>query len=222
MDDINYHANTGDYYTNPGIHIFHGDTNIKDNLVVEGTIKDGDGVAYLKSTEKAADSDKLDGLDSTDFAAAGHDHDSDYLGITAKAADSDKLDGLDSTDFGRPVFLTTQLTSTAWDGDAFSTTSKTLIDLSTVFGAPAGIKAVLCNVAIKDSASAANDCFLCLSPNASALSGPKVACSGLANSKYGYGEVVVPCDANGDIYYQIAASGSGTATIFLEIWGYWL
>ena len=128
----------------------------------------------------------------------------------------------DDNEYGRPVFLTSQLTSTAWDGDAFSTTSKTLIDLSTVFGAPAGIKAVLCNVAVKDSASAANDCFLCLSPNASAFSGPKVACSGLANSKYGYGEVVVPCDANGDIYYQIAASGSGTATIFLEIWGYWL
>ena len=147
---------------------------------------------------------------------------SSYLGITAKAADSDKLDGLDSTDFGRPVFLASQLTSTAWDGDAFSTTAKTLIDLSTVFGAPAGIKAVLCNVAIKDSASAANDCFLCLSPNASALSGPKVACSGLANSMYSYGEVVVPCNANGDIYYQVAASGSGTTNVYLEIWGYWL
>ncbi|MDD4465707.1 MAG: hypothetical protein PHY25_03390, partial [Dehalococcoidales bacterium] len=71
-----------------------------------------------------------------------------------------RVEQVDSSLIGRPVFLTTPLTSTSWDGDAFSTTSKTLIDLSTVFGAPAGIKAVLCNVAIKDSASAANDCFL--------------------------------------------------------------
>lgn len=30
------------------------------------------------------------------------------------------------------------------------------------------------------------------------------------------------CDANGDIYYQLTASGSGTMDIYLEIWGYWL
>lgn len=43
---------------------------IGQDLVVDGTIKDGDGVAYLKSTGKAADSDKLDGNDSTYFAKA--------------------------------------------------------------------------------------------------------------------------------------------------------
>jgi len=58
---------------------------------------------YLGISAKAADSDKLDGLDSTAFATAGHDHDTDYLGISAKAADSDKLDGLDSTDFVRDI-----------------------------------------------------------------------------------------------------------------------
>ena len=26
----------------------------------------------------------------------------------------------------------------------------------------------------------------------------------------------------GDIYYQIAASGTGTMDVYLEIWGYWL
>jgi hypothetical protein len=41
---------------------------------------------FLTLTGKAADSDKLDGLDSTAF-----------LPVTGKAADSDKLDGLDST-----------------------------------------------------------------------------------------------------------------------------
>ena len=38
-----------------------------------------------------------------DFAAAGHDHDDDYLGIVAKAADSDKLDGNDSSAFALTV-----------------------------------------------------------------------------------------------------------------------
>ena len=45
---------------------------------------------YLGKTEKAADSDKLDGQDASAF-----------LGATAKAADSDKLDGRDSFHFVR-------------------------------------------------------------------------------------------------------------------------
>jgi hypothetical protein len=45
---------------------------------------------FLGKTQKAADSDQLDGHDSTEFLAA-----------TAKAADADKLDGLDSTELAR-------------------------------------------------------------------------------------------------------------------------
>ena len=33
---------------------------------------------------------------------------------------------------------------------------------------------------------------------------------------------IVPCDANGDIYYQIAASGTGTMDVNIQIWGYWM
>lgn len=43
---------------------------------------------FINTDEKASDSDKLDGKNSTEFLAA-----------TGKAADSDKLDGLDSTGF---------------------------------------------------------------------------------------------------------------------------
>jgi hypothetical protein len=32
--------------------------------------------------------------------------------------------------------------------------------------------------------------------------------------------VEVPCDANGDIYYQVLASGAGTFDIYLEVWGW--
>jgi hypothetical protein len=50
--------------------------------------KSGADAAFLGANAKAADSDKLDGIDSTGF-----------LGVNAKAADSDKLDGADSTAF---------------------------------------------------------------------------------------------------------------------------
>ena len=70
--------------------------------------------AFLGKTAKAADSDKLDGKDSTAFQPKGNyitEHQSlanyytkaealaAFLGKTAKAADSDKLDGKDSTAF---------------------------------------------------------------------------------------------------------------------------
>lgn len=120
------------------------------------------------------------------------------------------------------VPLTTPLTSTSWDGDSFSTTAKTKIDLSSVFSVPAGVKAVLCNCAIRDSASAANEIILLLSPNNTANQGLYIGAGGLANDKYGRGALTVPCDSNGDIYYQIYASGAGTADVWLEIWGYYL
>lgn len=77
---------------------------------------------YLRKTEKASDSDKLDGYDSTYFAPNSHNHDSIYsklghthddryftesecnanfLGKNAKSVDSDKLNGIDSTGFAR-------------------------------------------------------------------------------------------------------------------------
>jgi len=43
--------------------------------------------------------DLLDGIDSTAFAGAGHEHDTDYLGVGAKAADSELLDGTDAGEF---------------------------------------------------------------------------------------------------------------------------
>ena len=51
------------------------------------------------------------------------------------------------------VYLTTPLTSTSWDGDARSTEAATLLDLSSVFSVPAGVKAVLVRLACRDSAA---------------------------------------------------------------------
>ena len=137
-----------------------------------------------------------------------------------------KID-LDATDFWRRKdgrvwrYLSAPLTSVAWAGNARSTTAKTLIDLSAVFSVPAGVKAVLVYLAARDSGSAANDCFVLLSPNNTGASGPAwLDCFGLTNDAFEREQFVVPCDANGDIYFQCQASGVDTLDVWLEIWGY--
>ena len=122
------------------------------------------------------------------------------------------------------VPLTTPLTSTSWDGDAYSTTGKTLIDLSAVFGAPAGIKAIAVIIACRDSGSAGTGgLYFLVSPNITTGQGAvTLRISGVTNDEYRDTAGVCPCDSNGDIYYQITASGALTMDCFITIWGYWL
>jgi len=117
----------------------------------------------------------------------------------------------------------TPLTSTSWDGDARSTTAKTKIDLSSVFGAPAGIKAVLLRISAADSGSASGNCSIGFSPNDTAGSYAVVCkCTGRANDDAEHEQGIVPCDAAGDIYFQCTATGSGTLDVITEILGYLL
>jgi len=212
---------------------------------------DNDHPQYLLTTAKAADSDKLDGLDSTGFVQTSGNQtvggiktftsipalpatnpttanqavrkgfaDATYLGISAKAADSDKLDGLDSTDFGRPVFLTSPLTSTAWDGDAYSTTATgTLIDLSAVFGVPDGVKAILARIYARDSAALGTaGLYFRLGPTSiNCLTVEPIGGDCIVSNNG-----ICPCDSNGDVSYSISASGPGTMDCYINIWGYWL
>jgi hypothetical protein len=122
------------------------------------------------------------------------------------------------------VPLTTPLTSTSWDGDGYSTTGKTLIDLSSVFTAPAGIKAVSVLIYARDQASSnTSGVYFGLSPNDTDGQWAVVcAPRGLPNDYYAFQSGVCPCDANGDVYYQCMASGSGTLDVFIQIWGYWM
>ena len=120
------------------------------------------------------------------------------------------------------VPLATPLTSKSWDGDSFSTTGKTLIDLSTVFGVPAGVKAVMVKIALRDSGSAAASCIFQLSGVSSGTNYSLTAIASPIADRFAYYSGIVPCDANGDVYYQINASGSATMDVYLEIWGYWL
>ena len=248
MDDINYHANTGDYYTNPGIHIFHGDTNIKDNLVVDGTIKDGSGVAYLKSHGWIPVSDTWTYASATTITVPSGATSKYKVGQGVKLTQSGTvkyfyivgvtntlltitggtlvnatISDISYTNIPGPAFLTTPLTSTSWDGDARSTTAKTKIDLSDVFGVPDGVKAILVRLTARDSGSSSGTCQFALSPNNTQDSVTIQAyLQGVANDVYVSENGIVPCDANGDVYYQITASGTGTLDAFIEIWGWWL
>ena len=155
--------------------------------------------------------------DLTELTEAASD---DYLEIVDTSANtSNKISRENLTGWH---FLTTPLTSTSWDGDSYSTTAKTKIDLSEVFGVPAGIKAVLVKVALRDSGSAAASCVFELSGVSSGTKYSLTAQASPIADRFAYYSGIVPCDANGDVYYQIAASGTGTMDVFLEIWGYWL
>ena len=120
------------------------------------------------------------------------------------------------------VPLTAPLTSTNFDGVAFSTTAATLIDLSAEFSAPAGIKAIVARVQCRDSASlTTSGLIVTLSPG-TGVNPMTTSPSGLPNDWYTYENGVVPCDGNGDIYYSVTASGSLTMDITITIWGYFI
>ena len=117
------------------------------------------------------------------------------------------------------TYLQTPLTSTSWDGDIYPTTSKTLIDLSVVFGTPPNIKAGLFKVSVIDTSGSLTDCYLILSPNNTAGEGMLIPCFP-SSTRTNRQSVVVPCNTDGDIYYQILASGSSTFTTSIQMWGY--
>lgn len=133
-----------------------------------------------------------------------------------------RISRLEAQNAPRFIPLTTVLSSTSWDFSvAYSTTAKTLIDLSAVFGVPAGIKAVLMYVGARDSGSAGTDCWVILSSNNTAYYGMAFNCVSI-NDRINRESIIVPCNADGDIYYQCAASGSGTLDILLQVFGYWI
>lgn len=111
-------------------------------------------------------------------------------------------------------FLTTPLTSTSWDGDTKSIGDRAIVDLSTVFGVPAGVKAVL--MSIQTQASAANQ-YIRFGPD----SGNNFAltCRTTVAGVIAHASGIVPCDANGDVYCYTSGAVEG---VWVWIWGYWL
>lgn len=122
------------------------------------------------------------------------------------------------------VPLATPLTSTSWDGNESHSSdgSMQFMDLSTIFTAPGYIKAVLLQVTHMDSGANSADCLIQFFNNGTGnAQGPSLRCMPATDRWFG-GQLVVTCDANGDIYRRIYASGTNTYEIFLSILGYWI
>jgi len=120
-----------------------------------------------------------------------------------------------STTYTGYVFvpLTTPLTSTSWDGDSKGTGDDGTIDLSAVFGAPAGIKAVLIRRRMEDATVGTE-----WTAGPSASSTADIIRAQVTNV-YVESNAVIPCDANGDIYCTF----SGTIDdCIMQIHGYWI
>lgn len=116
----------------------------------------------------------------------------------------------------------TPLTSTSWDGDSYSTTADTGLDLSAVFGVPAGIRAVYLHVRVRDSASSGSASFLgiAFAPTDTTTYSLACGCNGMPNDGYAMHHLWVPCDTSGDINYAITASGATTCDVIIRVWGY--
>lgn len=120
------------------------------------------------------------------------------------------------------VPLATPLTSTSWDGDAHSDTSATLIDLSAVFGAPAGIKAVKLRVLVRDSVTVHTDATVRMDFSNVGTGTWTHALWPIGGDFWDEKEITVPCNANGDIYYDINASGASTFDVHIQVLGYYI
>ena len=124
-------------------------------------------------------------------------------------------------DNGKITWLTTPLTSTSWDGDARSTTTATKIDMSSVFsGYPTDkVKAVLVRLACRDSATLGTT-GLSIGVGPSATYYYNVSTIAIGGDVMSSQTAWCSCDANGDIYFRVAASGTKTLDAWLEVWGY--
>ena len=118
--------------------------------------------------------------------------------------------------------LSTPLTSTSWDGDAFSTNSRTAIDLNSVFSVPAGAKAVSVFIQARDSGSYSSNPYFLLAPTETAEPAVRVWMEGRVNDKRETASGIVPCDTNGNIWFENLATGTGTMDIWIIITGYWI
>jgi len=169
-------------------------------------------MAYLKLSE-------LDEM--SQYVAV--DDDLIYIVQYANSDPFDKSKGITRKKLLGEYWLTTPLTSTDWDGDAKSDAGPTKLDMSAVFtGYPdMAVKAVLLRIAARDDAAIGTaGLYFSVGPSATYYYALQANPPGadVLSSNTG----ICPCDANGDIYYKINASGSGTCDCWLEVWGYWV
>jgi len=105
--------------------------------------------------------------------------------------------------------------STSWDGDAKNDASDGTIDLSAVFGLPAGIKAVSVRLGIKAAAAGR---YAILSKDAAGAAYGVIARCQVAN-QYADAHGIVQCDSNGDIYFT---AGGDLDEVYIYPNAYWI
>jgi hypothetical protein len=109
--------------------------------------------------------------------------------------------------------LATPLTSTSWDGDAKTTANSGTIDLSSVFSAPAGIKAVSVHFATTSAVVGR------ISALGTVITFDVLKMLGQVANVENSISGVIACDANGDINFY--CSGDLTS-VKIRILGYWI
>jgi len=85
---------------------------------------------------------------------------------------------------------------------------------------PPGIKAVLLRMFGNDGGSAANEVWFGVRPVGAATWALVCRPSGKTNDMMAEAYGWVPCDDNGDIEYEIDASGAGEFDAYLAVWGF--
>jgi hypothetical protein len=121
------------------------------------------------------------------------------------------------------VPLTTPLTSASWNGTAHSTdATPQALNLTTVFGLPANVKAVLTDVGIRDSASATTACDIGFGPNTAHYNQSPLTVGGIGNDMWHHSPLIINTDGNSGAYYKCVASGTNTLDVYMIIIGYWL
>jgi len=114
------------------------------------------------------------------------------------------------------VPLATPATNADWDGDDKTSANRGVMDLSELYGIPAGVKAV--NVfMLSYSTVAGRQCLLSTTSDLATLQ--LVQRHRTANLGYPH-TAIVNCDANGDIYYWCDLNATFSTDI--RILGYWI
>jgi hypothetical protein len=142
-------------------------------------------------------------------------------GLTATEDPANKRVTVALADDSVITLLTPELESASWNGSSHSTTVATPIDLSSVFGAPAGIRAVFVKIGIRDSGSASGSgIYFQVGPGEYNPDAVRVDIDGVPNDHWRHCSGICPCNNDGDIYYELGASGTSTLDVYLRIWAY--
>lgn len=213
-----------------GYNLYGGDSNSMFGTYAGRTITTGNYNTFIGCSSGYNANQKVDASNSTAIGNESYTTANNQIvlgnsSVTAVATYGNYQRFANSTTYTGYLFvpLTSPLTSTSWDlGDSIADADYTAIDLSSVFSAPAGIKAILVRVAAKDDASAASttSTFALGPTDDETKDALAVLPRGVTNSTVLSQTGIVPCNSTGDIYYRAVADG--TLNVSIEIWGYWI